>query len=176
MYFGVGMLLKDITDIIVTDIKRRDSRKIFFLEAKIFYDDKLLEAIKPQDMHQESLVALAPVVHKVMTDNALTVPSTNDSDAISAWKHIMANLDCDHDPFFAAKKADHFASVCATGAGYAHANGIYKLVASSDGVGEYSNGICILYRVDSQWLLGIGYLDKAYSWDAIFFVLLRIQL
>lgn len=48
MYFGVDVLFKEITDIILADMKTKHAGKLFYEMSSLFNDTKLKEAIRMQ--------------------------------------------------------------------------------------------------------------------------------
>ena len=146
MYFGVDVLLKDITSVILADLNRPESRVIFQEEAHVFNDEKLLEALKTFKVHQNILLPLAETTYDSLAEDVDRY-LTEDYDAvIKSWLYISRYMDSDHDAFFAARNAENFPDIFVGGAGVEKVNGHYKLVGTRNDVGYYSNGVCMIFR------------------------------
>lgn len=168
MYFGVDILLEDITDIIMKDFKRKESREIFQNDAIVFCDDMLLIAIKIQDVRQETFELFREAIVDTLESNP-TKYLQDDNDTKSAWKHVMTNaflLPQSH--FHLLKYTDKIPDLLVTDSGLNQVNGLYKLVYFYDSetactdneIWEfffdgsetvlYTNGVCWLYRSDKE--------------------------
>mmetsp|Transcript_21677 Transcript_21677/g.31058 ORF Transcript_21677/g.31058 Transcript_21677/m.31058 type:complete len:574 (-) Transcript_21677:133-1854(-) len=166
MFFGVDMLLKDTADLIVADIKRNDSREIYQEDASSFHDEKLLEAIIMQNTRQESLLSVAFALFGVLEENPMRY-FQEENELLSAWKHILRNVDLHHDAFFVANNAGKYPDICFCGAGLKQVNGVYKLSGTCDNVGDYTNGVCSLFRNSHGWNISFGYFDMESEWISV---------
>jgi len=166
MFFGVDMLLKDTNDLIVADIKRNHSREIYQEDASSFHDEKLLEAIMTQDTRQESLLSVAHAIFGVLEENTMKY-FQEENELLSAWKHILCNVDLHHDAFFVANNAGKYPDICFCGAGLKQVNGVYKLSGTCDNVGDYTNGVCSLSRNNHGWNISFGFFDMEIEWISV---------
>lgn len=111
------------------------------------------------------MLEMAPGTYKTI----LRHPSRylqDDNEVLSAWKHVMSQTDLYQDKFFALKSVNTFPDIFISGAGLKQANGVYKFVGKINGVAEYCNGVCMLYKnFDDAWCISIGYIDKASDWN-----------
>ena len=175
IYFGVDVLLEEITHIILEDMKIKSSREIYHNSACLFLDDVLLESLKLMDTRQEAFMVLAEAIHTTLIEDP-EIYLSNDNAVILAWQQIMSNIDMGCDVFFATKNTERYPDLHATAVrvkqnqhdpyycnpedssadGLKHVLGTYKLVGAFDGVGLFTNGVCFLHRLDQIWYISIG--------------------
>mmetsp|Transcript_26620 Transcript_26620/g.38155 ORF Transcript_26620/g.38155 Transcript_26620/m.38155 type:complete len:392 (-) Transcript_26620:40-1215(-) len=150
MYFGVDVLLNDITGLIIADLNRRKSRVIFQEHANVFNDEKLMEALKTFKERQNILLPIAESTSKNLLENVEKYLTRDTYDILKNWLYISRYMDSDfQDAFFAAKNAEKFPVFFVSGAGLTKANGHYKLIGiySDDATTlSYSNGVCKVNR------------------------------
>jgi len=164
MYFGVDMLLKDVTDILLLVLAEDCASEKLHKEALVFHDEKLLEAIKIQNARKEYSLAIAPAIYLTISEEPEHYLDA-DNDHISAWKLILQNIHRDFDAFFAARNARKFPNIYVCGAGLQQVNGVYKFVGLHYlGFPMYSNGICNIQWQQGEWLLRFGYFNKEEKW------------
>jgi hypothetical protein len=161
----VDTLFTENTDIILADMKTKPAGKVFYEMSSVFNDTKLKEAIRMQRIRQETVLEMAPSTYKTIVRN----PSRylqNNNEVLSAWKHVMSQTELYQDKFFGLKNVNTFLDISISGASLKQANGVNKLVGKINGVGEYCNGICMLYKnFDDKWCISIGYINKAGEWN-----------
>jgi hypothetical protein len=161
LYFGVDALLKDITELILLDFRRTSFQKNYYNHAILFNDEKLLQGLRLQHSNIEALLAVAPGIYSALSERP-EVFLKEDNGVLSSCRHIIEHTcDSPYDAFFTLKNAENFPNIPVTVAGLGQVNGIYNLFGESNGVGAYTNGICIIEKDEGSevWVLMVGYCD-----------------
>lgn len=156
-YLGIPSLLQEVTHIILADMVTFRNHKRYIEDASVFYDEKIVLALKKQMDLQVTLSDLVQSTFEVLSDD-ISKFFHQDNIHVVSWATIMKRFDMGNDVYFAMQNYQKFPDVLVYGAGLKVVNGIYRLVGSNDGVGRYSNGLFDLIRYrESDWNLCFGY-------------------
>jgi hypothetical protein len=157
IYFGVDKLLKDITELILIDIRNEAFRDDYYNTAKIFNDDKLLLGIGLQRSMSGVLRAVAPGIFRTLKEQP-EVHLKEENSLLSSWRQVKMHASYYHgQPFFMLQNSEKFPNICVQGAGLEVVNGIYKLFGRINTTAAYTNGICDIKKIDYSWHLRVSY-------------------
>ncbi len=155
IYFGVDKLLKDITELILIDIRNEAFRDDYYNTAKIFNDDKLLLGIGLQRSMSGVLRAVAPGIFRTLKEQP-EVHLKEENSLLSSWRQVKMHASFYHgQPFFMLQNSEKFPNICVQGAGLEVVNGIYKLFGRINTTAAYTNGICDIKKIENSWHLRV---------------------
>lgn len=156
-YLGIPSLLQEVTHILLADMVTLRNHKRYFEDAAIFFDEKIVLALKKQIDLQNTLTDMVQSTFEVLSDD-ISKFFQEENVHVTCWTTIMKRFDMGNNIYFALQNYEKFPDVLVYGAGLKAVNGIYRLVGSNDGVGRYSNGLFDLIRYrDSDWNICFGY-------------------